>query len=664
MNWARDQGIIVGPGRGSMVGVLVSYLLGITEIDPVKYHLLFERAINPARPTIPDFDIDFENDRIEEVIDYVREKYGQENVVLIGTHLHMAPRMTLKKILRSLGVPFQKANRITSEMPDNTEITNNKRDNEIDFLIEGDAGKDLKELLDGNDIIRPAANAMLGLLSSYGQHAAGVIISDPDRNIIEEVPMMWISSSRKRVSQYDMETLKKMHLVKFDFLRLSTLKAIAQTIEYIGHDPFRKLDDFEDEGVFRMMSDGHLATVFQYQGGAARQCIMEMGVNSFEDMVAVNALARPGAINFLQQYVEGKRAPNDVEYACNEIIPILGYTYGVILYQEQVMEIVKSIAGWDDLGADKIKEAIKSKASSEFDEMHPDFLAGCAANGIEKAAAERIWKNIDDYRSYGFNRAHSVAYSAIGFQTAYLKRYYPKEWITAVLNTTPEKSMNEAIDEARRMDIALLPPNINRSQAFFSYSPKGVRCGLRQIKGIGEKVAKDIIGEREQGGRFVSIEDFRTRMSKYKSINTMRLGILEQGGALATVGGDSCDPDVEMEMLGTYVSHHPLNGIRDRLGRFVYEKENVRALHANADGHVNWGGIVTAIKAITTRKGQPMAFVKLSYFGDAYDFTFFPNVWMQASKFLKVGDAMILRAKKEAKRNSFVVNEYKLIDTR
>ena len=662
VNWARKNQIIVGPGRGSMVGVLVSYLLGITEIDPVKYRLLFERAINPARPSIPDFDIDFENDRVEEVIDYVRAKYGPDNVMLIGTHLHMAPRMTMKRILRALGISFYAANKITSDLPENIEISNNKREADLDAYLNDSSLKELQQVVKKHDIIAPAAKAMLGLLISYGTHAAGVVISDKRRNIVSEVPLMRIASSDKKVSQYDMNTLKKLHLVKFDFLRLTTLKSIAQAINYIGYDPFVEHTEYDDADVFKMMTDGSLTTLFQYQGGAARQCIEAMGVHTFEDLVAVNALARPGAINFLDAYIAGKRAPERIEYPCEEVKPILEYTYGVILYQEQVMEIVKDVAGWDDLGADKIKEAIKSKSSKEFDEMFDDFMNGCVSNGVSKEVAEIVWRNIDDYRSYGFNRAHAVAYSAIGYRTAYLKHHYPKEWLTAVLNTLPDKNLNEVVDEARRLKIGLLSPNINRSDKQFTLSQGGIRFGLEQIRSIGGKVSQDILDERNKNGRFTSIEDFRVRTLDYRSVNKRVYEVLERSGAFSTIGGEAGTGQDELELLGTYVTQHPLNEYREAIDPFIYNDKNINRMKQQANTYVNWGGVVTSVKAITTKKGDPMAFVKLSYYGDVKDITFFPRMWAPLAPVLRNGDVMVLTAQKEIERNAMIANKYKVVN--
>ena len=660
VNWARAQGIIVGPGRGSMVGVLVSYLLNITEIDPIKYRLLFERAINPARPSIPDFDIDFENERIEEVIDYVRDKYGHDNVMLIGTQMHMAPRMTFKNIMRSLGIPFIEANKITTELPDTVELVNNKAVNDIDYFFDNTEG--LQTIEKNHELLRPAANALNGLLTSFGTHAAGVIISDDRRSVNHEVPTMLIPSSNKTVSQYDMEAMKKIHLVKFDFLRLSTLKSIARAIEYIGFDPLDDEAEYDDPEVFKMMSAGHLETIFQYQGGAARQCIMEMGVSTFEDLVAVNALARPGAINFLGRYIEGKRNPKNIKFPCEEVKSVLGYTYGVILYQEQVMEIVKELAGWGDLGADEIKEAIKSKSGDKFDKMFPEFIQGCVKNGISESAASDIWKNIDDYRSYGFNRAHAVAYSAIGYHTAFLKTHYPKEWMTAVLNTTPDKNLYEVIDEVRRLGIGLLPPNVNRSHHSFTLSKRGIRFGLMQIKGIGIKVSETIIKNREVNGRFNSLVDFASRMKPYASVNNKaRLDILYRSGAFSSIGGETGTMEDESELLGTFVTTHPLDKYRNRLEEFIHSSENMVKLNSEFNDFVNLGGMVTNVKYILTKKNDPMGFIKISYYGESWECTFFPNIWSRMRKLPHPGDIMILRAQKDMSRRAFIAKDFKLM---
>ncbi len=666
VNFARSQGIIVGPGRGSMVGSIVSYLLRITEIDPIKYRLLFERAINPARPSIPDFDIDFENDRCEEVIQYVIDKYGEDNVVLIGTHHHMAPRMVFKNMLRAFSVPFNVANKITSELPDTVEITNNKTSGEFADIFREQLSPDLRTLMRTHKILEPAAIQFQGLVTSFGTHAAGVIISDRRRNLSREIPKMLIASSGKVVSQYDMDAMKHLHLVKFDFLRLSTLKMLALAIELIGHDPFEgQGDDFEDEDTFRMMTKGDLLTTFQFQGGAAKQCILAMGVDNFEDLVAVNALARPGAINFLSKYVKGKKDPDSIVYPCPEIKPILEYTFGVILYQEQVMEIVKVLAGWDDLGADRIKEATKSKAGAEFDEMRIEFFKGCKRNGISTRAARAVWHNIDDYRSYGFNRAHSVAYSSIGYKTAYLKCHHPMEWLTSVLNTLPDKNFEEIIDEIRKINVPLLLPDVNRSGADFTLTKRGIRFGLSHIRGLGTKAVEAILEERRVGGKFEDVREFRGRMSRSRAVNNkMRLSALERSGALRLIGGRSHGSQYQEELLGVQVTNYPLDPYRDSIENLILSKENAKALVARSGRPAcYWGGIISSIKEITTRKGEPMAFVKVSFYGSVQDIVFFPNRWLRFSHILKKNAIVVIQGERDTERGSIIAISVKVVDT-
>lgn len=655
VNWARAHGIQIGPGRGSMVGSLVSWLLGITEIDPIKYRLLFERAINPARPSIPDFDIDFEGARIEEVIDYVRKTYGESNVMLIGTQHHMAAKMTLKNVLRTFEVPFTVSNEITAEMPDSADVVNHKASGELEDLFATMESPTLKALIKEYPILKPASIALQGLLTGFGTHAAGVVISDKGRDLTKEIPKMLIASSDKVSSQYDMEAVKKLHLVKFDFLRITNLDMIANAINLIGHNPFENMsDDYYDEKTFEMMRNGDLLTVFQFQGGAMRRCLMEMGVNEFEDLVATNALARPGSINFLPHYIEGKRNPKGIKFACKEVKPILGYTYGVILYQEQVMQIVKDLAGWDDLGADRIKEAIKSKSGKDFDEMEPLFLDGCEKNGISRKAAKIIWKNIDDYRSYGFNRAHAVAYSVVGFKTAYLKRHYPKEWLTAVLQANPDKNFTDIIEEIRRERIALQLPSVNRSEVHFTMNKKGVRFGLAQIKGIGESAAQAIIEERRQNGLFASYDEFRERMAKHRAVNNKaRYEALEKSGALSTIGGPKPNRFLQQEYLGTFVTEYPLDPYREAFAKVIESPENKRKFALNKST-VYWGGIVSKIKEIVTKKGDKMAFVTVSYYGQTLDVTFFPQQWARVRNKIQKDVIVAMSGTRDVERNTIV----------
>lgn len=662
VNYARSKGILIGPGRGSMVGSLVSWLLGITEVDPIKYRLLFERAINPARPSIPDFDIDFESARTDEVIEYVRQKYGPDNVMLIGTQHHMGARLTLKNVLRTLEIPFNVSNEITAEMPESAEVTNHKASGELEDLFKTMQSPLLKKLLKEYPILEPSCIALQGLLTSYGKHAAGVVISDKGRNLRKEIPKMLIASSDTVASQYDMEAVKKLHLVKFDFLSITTLDMISGAIKYIGKDPFKKMVDYHDEDTFDMMRRGDLLTIFQFQGGAMRQCLMEMGVNEFEDLAAVNALARPGSINFLPNYIAGKKAPKDIEYACPEVKSILGYTYGVILYQEQVMQIVKDLAGWDDLGADRIKEAIKSKSGKDFDEMEPLFFAGCKKNGISLAAAQTIWKNIDDYRSYGFNRAHAVAYSVVGFKTAYLKRHYPKEWLTSVLRSNPDKNFAEIVEEIRRLSIKLYLPDVNRSESSFSMNKRGIRYGLAQIKGIGESVASAIIEERNKNGKFASVEDFRVRMASYRAVNNKaRLEALDKSGALLSIGGRKPNDFLEMEYLGAYVTNYPLDKYRSAFKEVIENEDNARRLEVNGS-KVYWGGIVTRAKEITTKRGDKMAFVSVSYYGRVISVTFFPEQWARWGKQLTPDTIVGLMGDRDTERDTIVVQRIKIYE--
>lgn len=666
VNFARSKGIIIGPGRGSMVGSIVSWLLGITDIDPIKYKLLFERAINPARPSIPDFDVDMENDRCEEVIEYVRKKYGEDNVMLIGTHQHMAPRMALKGIFRTLGIPFEVSNRLTAELPDTVEITNNKVSGDIKDIFNGKISKDLREILRTHKIVASAAAQFQGLVTSFGSHAAGVIISDDKRPLVKEIPRMLIASSGKEVSQFDMNAMKHLHLVKFDFLRLSTLKMIAEAHKLIGYNPIEVDgidDDFYDKETFKMMAKGDLLTTFQFQGGAAKQCILGIGVDEFEDLVAVNALARPGAINFLDKYIEGKDNPKHVKYACKEIKSILSYTYGVILYQEQVMQIVKDLAGWDDLGADRIKEATKYKSGSEFDEMHPEFIKGCIENGISERAAKSIWDNIDDYRSYGFNRAHSVAYASIGFHTAYLKCHYPKEWLTAVLNTNPEKNFVDIIDEVRRIGLPLLLPDINRSAANFTLSKKGIRFGLSHIRGLGTAAVEYIVTEREEGGKYNDMREFRGRMRPSRAVyNKARLQALERSGALRMIGGESHGSEYQEELLGVTVTNYPLDPYKKQLEKLLGTKENKEALVAR-DGEppCYWGGIISSVREIKTRNDQPMAFASVSYYGESHDIVIFPDKWVRYGHLIKEKNIIALSGTRDTERSSIIAQTIKLM---
>jgi DNA polymerase III subunit alpha len=680
IDWARSRGIRVGPGRGSMAGVLVAYLMGIVDVDPVRFDLMFERALNPARPSLPDFDVDFPRSRRDEVIQYLLGRYNKApyQAQQVGTFTRGGPRSTVQRILGALDIPRNKMFAASKSLPDQALIVNNK------------ASGDLKELLKDEHVHPVIKEAMLAYPSFYewattvqnlvtgeGKHAAGIVIADQLFDLHKLVPTMMVGRGQGRgqsavVTQYDMDGLKRLGVVKFDILSLETLDIIAECVEIIGEDPFAEMYEYEDAEVWATLNRGACSGVFQVEGGTSRQVVRDLQLRSFEDLIAVMALGRGGANQFVDAYREGRDgATADLrrklpDKRLRKILP-----RGVVLYQEQVMEIGLQIGGFDHHLVDELKEAIKYKKADIWDELKPLFFnggelydklsgkskgkaVGALHNGCDKEVAKQIWEMIWNYRGYGFNRAHSTAYAMIAYQTAWLKTYYPAVFFCALLSHANKDDYPVYIDEAKAFfRMKFLPPDVNKSGSGFVVEGKrGIRYGLNAIKGVGIVACNELLESRP----FTSIEQL-TRTVVKRRCNVRIVELLRRVGALESIGteGDENRGSTELELLGTYVTSHPIDNYRTRIDKKVRRPLNLKALTDEVDKWVWIGGQVDRVREITTKNGYKMAFVQVKYDGlGAWDVVMFPERWEQHKPHLFKGRVVMVYGKRQCDRNSIV----------
>jgi len=668
IRWADRRGIRVGAGRGSMAGVLVAFLLGITGIDPIKYRLLFERALNPARPSLPDFDVDFQASRREEVVQYIINKYGADNSMQVCTFGTMAPKGAVGAVLSALGVNWQERAKVTAVLPNVIEIVGERKKAELEDIWEDEAyiTPELRSYAKQYPDLKPWSIALQGTIKNFGTHAAGVVISDKSMDIKKYVPTMLIARDTRTVTQFDMAGCKSFGFVKFDILGLTNLDTIAECIALIGVDPFESLENFEDQPTFDMMNRGELVTVFQMQGYACRECIQTMGVKSFEDIIAINALSRPGAMQFLGEYHQQRDHPKKVQYIDPRLEPILGMSNGVLLYQEQTMQIGLDIAGFDHIIIDDLKEAIKYKKSDVFKRLRVPFLEGCAKNGCTPDVAKGLWEMIRRASGYQFNRAHSVSYAVIAFQTAYLKCHYPLQWYAASLRTTETKSpdskgkLEEIMQEATRSGIKFLPPDINKSGESYTIEGKNIRFGLISVKGVGNASAVELVAKRGQKD-YNSLEDIFDRVER-RRCSARVTNALESVGALESIGVDG-DPNKYGREL-TYLGVSIRNRIRKRYARRIskYLAQFSGALSSSKDEEVVIGGIISrATKKVTRLKedgkggGADYLVIRVDFPPYTWQVYVWPKQYEQYNKVLHNGNIVLIQGKRQVSRGGTII---------
>ena len=706
IKYARDHDIMVGPGRGSAAGSLVAYTLGITQLDPIRYDLLFERFLNPERVSMPDIDVDFCFERRQEVIEYVRRKYGDDCVVQIVTFGTLAARGVIRDVGRVLDMPYAQVDSIAKMIPQELNIT-------IDKALT--MNPELKKAYEEQDEIHyliDMARRLEGLPRHTSMHAAGVVICQKAAD--EFVPLSR-GSDGSIVTQFTMTTLEELGLLKMDFLGLRTLTVIHDAVKFIENTTGRHIDvdviDYNDPKVLASIGTGRTEGVFQLESAGMKSFMKELRPQNLEDVVAGISLYRPGPMDFIPKYIQGKNHPNAVTYACPQLEPILKPTYGCIVYQEQVMQIVRDLAGYTLGRSDLVRRAMSKKKQSVMEKERANFIygnpeenvPGCIANGIDEQTAGQIYDMMMDFAKYAFNKSHAACYAVVAYQTAYLKYYYPVEFMAALMTSVIDnpKKVSEYILNCRNMDIAILPPDVNAGEAGFSVSDGKIRYALTAIKSVGRPIIDSLVQERKERGPFTNLKDFITRMSDKKEMNKRAIENLIKAGALDGLGGtrkqfmsvyvqiadhiahdkknnlagqislfdiageedkeefDIRMPDVgeynkemllgfEKEVLGVYVSGHPLeeyqelwqNCISNTAGDFALDEETGEVQLVRDQANAVIGGLIADKTVKYTKNDKIMAFLNVEDLIGNVEVVVFPQVYERYSTLL-VEDAKV-----------------------
>ncbi len=549
VNWAKNNGIAVGPGRGSAAGSLVAYITGITDINPLDYNLPFERFLNPERPTPPDIDIDFADKRRDEVLAYVTKKYGEDKVAQIITFGTMEARLAVRDVTRALGFPYSQGDRIAKMIPlgkqgfPMTIAKALEESTQLKFSYQTEP--EVKKILD-------IAQKLEGLPRHSSVHAAGVVISD--KPLTEYVPIQKDTKEGKIITQYDMYCLdlnavsnqKAVGLLKVDFLGLRNLTIIEEALKYVEKNSGKKINihqiPLDDKKTYQLISEGNTIGVFQLESGGMRKLAKELKPSKISDISAMVALYRPGPMDLIPMFLEGKKNPKKIKYLHPDLKPILEETYGVLVYQEQVMEIAHKLAGYTMSEADNLRMAMGKKKKELMKKEKEKFIKGCLKNGYEKTIVENLWNFMEKFASYGFNKPHSASYALIAYWTAYIKANYPVEFMTALLSAElqgvagPQREikMAQTIEECQRMEIRVLLPDINKSEFGFTIEGEAIRFGLSAIKNVGQAAIDSIIEARKKKP-FVSFRDFLSRVDLRK-VNKKTVESLIKAGALSAFG--------------------------------------------------------------------------------------------------------------------------------
>ena len=709
IHFARSHDIMVGPGRGSAAGSIVAYCLEITDIDPVRYNLLFERFLNPERVSMPDIDIDFCFERRQEVIDYVVEKYGKDQVVQIVTFGTLAAKGVVRDVGRVLDMPYARCDAIAKMIPGDLGMT-------LDKALR--QSPELREVYQQDDEVKyliDMAKRLEGLPRHTSMHAAGVVIGQ--RAMDEFVPLSRAQDGTI-TTQFTMTTLEELGLLKMDFLGLRTLTVIQNAVKQVEENYGIHLDmgkiDYNDKAVLASIGTGRCDGVFQLESSGMKSFMKELRPENLEDIIAGVALYRPGPMDFIPRYLKGKNDQAKASYDCPQLEPILSPTYGCIVYQEQVMQIVRDLAGYTMGRSDLVRRAMSKKKTAVMEKERKNFVygnpdegvSGCIANGIDEKTANHIYDEMIDFAKYAFNKSHAACYAVVSVQTAYLKYYYPKEFMAALMTSVMDNNnkVAEYILSCRQMGIAIQPPDINEGQSGFSVAGEAIRYGLSAIKSVGRTVVDAIIKEREQGGIYTSLDDFVERMSG-KEINKRTLENFIKSGALDTLPGNRRQkamiapelleqknkekkssltgqmslfdfageedkkqyritmPEVaefpkeellafEKDILGVYVSGHPLdeymelwkNNITARTTDFVVDEETGRAVLADG-AYVTVGGMITNKVIKTTKTGKTMAFVTIEDLVGTVETLVFPRDYERGRSLLIEDSKVFIRGK-------------------
>ena len=709
IKYARDHGISVGPGRGSAAGSIVSYCLGITSIDPLRYQLLFERFLNPERVSMPDIDVDFCFERRQEVIDYVVRKYGTDRVVQIVTFGTMAARGVIRDVGRVMDLPYAFVDGIAKMIPKELNITLGKAlQSSPDFKKAYDNDPQVKELID-------MSMRLEGLPRHTSMHAAGVVIS---QKAVEEYVPLSVGSDGSVVTQFTMTTLEELGLLKMDFLGLRTLTVIQDAVRLAEKSSGKEIDinaiDYNDKKVLDYIGSGETDGIFQLESGGMKGFMKELKPQNLEDIIAGISLYRPGPMDFIPQYIKGKNHPESITYDCPQLEPILAPTYGCIVYQEQGMQIVRDLAGFTLGRSDLLRRAMSKKKGDVMQKERQAFVygdeeggvPGCIANGIDEKTANKIYDEMIDFAKYAFNKSHAAAYAVVSYQTAWLKYYYPVEFMAALMTSmidNPPK-VAEYIYSCRQMGIEILPPDINEGVGNFSVQDGKIRYGLAAIKSIGRPVIESIVRERNERGKFKTLKDFIERLSG-KEVNKRTIESFIKSGAFDGLGGtrkqfmiiyvqivdqvnqerkysmagqlslfDMVDDDqkaefdiplpkvgeyeketrlaFEKEVLGVYLTGHPMEEYEEKWRKsiskttldFQLDKETGAAkVHDGAKEII--GGIIATLAIKYTKTNKTMAILTLEDLLGTVEVVVFPRDYEKYKEYLQEENKVFIRGR-------------------
>ena len=722
INEAKHLNVKVGPGRGSAAGSAVAYCTGITNLDPIKYDLLFERFLNPERKSMPDIDVDFDDEGREKVLKYVTDKYGQDHVAQIITFGTMAAKTSIRDVARVIKLPLQEADRLAKLVPESPNMTLKQAYADVPELK---AERD-----NGSDLVRKTlkfAETLEGSSRHTGTHACGVIIG-PD-NLINHIPLSTAKDSELMVTQYEGTYIEKAGMLKMDFLGLKTLSIISDAIENI-HKRFNILIDIDqipldDEITFDLFRKGDMVGVFQFESEGMRMYMKDLKPNNIEDLIAMNALYRPGPMSYIPMFIDRKHGKEKVEYPHPDLEPILKSTYGIMVYQEQIMQAARILAGYSLGLADELRKAMGKKIKETMEKHKGIFIEGAEKKGISVSKATEIYEIMQKFGEYGFNRSHSAAYSIIAFQTAYLKAHYPAEFMAATLthNLNDIKKITFYIDECRRYNIHVMGPDVNQSDLKFTVNQQGdIHFGLAAIKGVGESAARNIIEERDKNGPYINMSDFLKR-ANIKSINKRVIEALAVAGAFdcfdnihraqffqrdanediifiekliryagncqarinssqVSLFGESTDGDIpdivfpecepwtkleqlkrEKEIIGFYISGNPLDDYRLAIDNFCntpIEKLNFE-LEKFRNKEFSIGGIVTSVNHKMTKTGKPFGTFTIEDYSGSITISLFSENYLKFRQYLIPELALYIRGKVQPHYSDKKLNEINIV---
>lgn len=717
LNFARENKIM-STTRGSSAGSLVSFLTFITTVNPIEYKLPFERFLNPERPSAPDIDMDFADNRRDEVIQYAKRKYGEDKVAQIGTFGTMMARGSVRDVARALGYPYSTGDRIAKLIPFGAQgfpMTIDRALKEVPELKEiYKKEKDVKDIID-------TAKKIEGCARHISVHAAGVVIAPGP--LTDYVALQYDTKGEgKIITQYDMHAVEDAGLLKFDFLGIKNLSILANAVELANKLENKNIDieniPLDDKKTFELLSKGETTGLFQLNGQGMTRFLKELKPTTIHDINAMVALYRPGPMESIPQYIERKHNPLLVKYLDPRMKNILDNSYGVITYQDDVLEIAIQLAGFSWLEADKLRKAMGKKIPAEMKIQKQKLLEGFVEHGMTKEKADELWKLIEPFAAYGFNRAHAASYGMVAYQTAFMKANFPVIYMTSVLTADSGDidKISEAVAECKRMNISVLPPSVNESFEHFTVVKQEkkedcIRFGLSTIKNLGEGISKTIIEERKKGGRFKNLTDFLSRI-KDRNLNKKSLEALIKAGALDELGergsmlsnlelllqyhkeksdeqnsnqvslfgnstddGSSSDLNLaeseeassfdklswEKELLGLYLSGHPLDRFKEKLEKYGQIKKIKE--EAKEGQPIVFGGIIEEVKKIITKKGENMAFMKIADYNENIESVIFPKTLKEAEEIAQKENCVAVKGK-FSKRNgtpSVIVEKIKLI---